>query len=95
MVPNPGTKARASAIKPLNAPTPVTVNADERGMPMSVSAGGKVNQVVAIEDMWKINDEWWRGPDKEIERVYFHTRLSDGRPVTLFHDLAIDIWFRQ
>ncbi len=95
MVPNPGTKARASAIKPLNAPTPVTVNVDERGMPMSVSAGGKVNEVAAIEDMWKINDEWWRGPGKEIERVYFHTRLADGRPVTLFHDLAQDDWFRQ
>ena len=95
MVPNSGTKARASAIKPLNAPTQVTVNADERGMPSSVSVRGKMNKVVAIEDMWKINDEWWRGPDKEIERVYFHTRLSDGRPVTLFHDLAADGWFRQ
>ena len=95
MVPNSGTQARASAIKPLNAPTPVTVNVDERGRPSSVSVRDKVNEIVAIEDMWKINDEWWRGPDKEIERVYFHTRLFDGRPVTLFHDLVADGWFKQ
>ncbi len=95
MVPNPRTQARARAIKPLNAPIPVTVSADERGMPMSVSVNKKAHEVAAIEDMWKINDEWWRGPGKEIERVYFHTRLADGRPVTLFHDLAVDDWFRQ
>ena len=95
MVPNSGTKARASAIKLLNAPTPVTVNVDERGMPSSVSVRDKVNEIVAIEDMWKINDEWWRGPDKEIERVYFHTRLFDGRSVTLFNDLVTDGWFKQ
>ncbi len=95
MVPNPRTQARARAIKPLNAPAPVTVSADERGMPLSLSVGGKTNEVAAIQDMWKINDEWWRGPGKEIERVYFHARLADGRPVTLFHDLALDTWFRQ
>lgn len=99
MVPNPRTQARARAIKPLNAPTPVTVSADARGMPMSVSFGQmdkrKTHEVAAIEDMWKINDEWWRGQEIEIERVYFHTRLVDGRPVTLFHNLAGDEWFRQ
>ena len=91
MVPNPRTQARARAIKPLNAPVTVAVIADKRGMPLSVSS----NEVAAIEDMWKINDEWWRGPEKEIERVYFHACLADGRPVTLFHDLAVDEWFRQ
>ncbi len=95
MVTNPRTQARTSAIKPLNAPTPVTVSADDRGMPLSVSYGNRLHKVAAVEDMWKINDEWWRGPEKEIERVYFHTRLVDGRPITLFHDLAIDTWFRQ
>ena len=81
----------------------MTVNADERGMPLSFSsgnsvgkrAGRKIYEVVAMEDMWKINDEWWRGPEMEIERVYFRARLTDGRPVTLFHNLATDAWFRQ
>ena len=95
MVPNPGTQARARAIKPLNAPAPVTVSADERGMPLSFSFGRRTYEVVATEDMWKINDEWWRGPEMEIERVYFRAQLADGRPVTLFHDLALDTWFRQ
>jgi hypothetical protein len=95
MVPNSGTKARARAIKPLNAPTAVAVSANERGMPESLSYGKKVYEVASIEDMWKINDEWWRGQEMEIERVYFNARLTDGRPVTLFHNLAVDEWFRQ
>ena len=95
MVPNPGTKARARAIKPLNAPAPVTVSADERGTPLSVSYGNRANEVAAIEDMWKINDEWWRGPSQEIERVYFEVLLEDGRRVTVFHDLVRGEWFRQ
>ena len=95
MVPNPRAQTRARAIKPLNAPAPVTVSADERGMPLSFSFGKRTYEVVATEDMWKINDEWWRGDGKEIERVYFRARLADGRPVTLFHDLALDAWFRQ
>ncbi len=99
MVPNPRAQARARAIKPLNAPAPVTVSADELGMPLSFSSGQVVTrtayEIVAVEDMWKINDEWWRGPEMEIERVYFRARLADGRPITLFHDLALDAWFRQ
>ena len=95
MVPNPGTKARASAIKPLNAPAPVTVKADERGMQMSVSGGGKVNQVVAIEDMWKINDEWWRGPEEEIARLYYTVRLENDQQLTVYLDLVANSWYRQ
>jgi hypothetical protein len=51
--------------------------------------------VASIEDTWKINDEWWRGPGQEIERVYFEVLLADGRRVTLFHDLVSSEWFRQ
>ena len=73
----------------------VTVTANERGMPLSFSSGKSTHQVAVTEDMWKINDEWWRGPGQEIERVYFRVLLADGRPITLFHDLVRNAWFRQ
>jgi len=48
-----------------------------------------------VEDVWKINDEWWRGTDHRIERIYFDLLLQTGRRVTLFHDIARDAWRRQ
>ena len=38
--------------------------------------------VSQIDDIWKINDEWWRGPDEEIERLYFSLTLENGQHVT-------------
>ena len=51
--------------------------------------------VAFIVDIWKINDEWWRGRDEEIERMYFDLLLENGRHMTVFHDLIRDVWYRQ
>lgn len=51
--------------------------------------------VSQVEDIWKINDEWWRGPDEEIERIYFSLTLENGQHVTVFHDLTSRTWRRQ
>ena len=51
--------------------------------------------VSQVDDIWKINDEWWRGPDEEIERLYFSLTLENGQHVTVFHDLARRTWRRQ
>lgn len=51
--------------------------------------------VVSVEDFWKINDEWWRGEEQEIERVYFDLILQSSQRLTVFHDLVRDEWFRQ
>ena len=51
--------------------------------------------VSQIDDIWKINDEWWRGPDEEIERLYFSLTLENGQHVTVFHDLTRRVWRRQ
>lgn len=51
--------------------------------------------VTSIEDFWKINDEWWRGEEQEIERVYFDLVLQSSQRLTVFHDLVGDEWFRQ
>lgn len=115
MVQNSRTATRPRAIKPLNAPESVKVQADATGTPEKVSVTlrglrsrarvpsvltrqspqGPWLSVTFITDAWKINDEWWRGRDEEIERMYFDLLLENGRHMTVFHDLIRDVWYRQ
>lgn len=61
----------------------------------AIRTDGQWMSVVSIEDLWKINDEWWRGEDQEIERVYFALTLENSQRLTIFHDLVRDEWSRQ
>lgn len=61
----------------------------------AIRTDGQWMDVVSIEDLWKINDEWWRGEDQEIERVYFDLMLENNQRLTIFHDLVRDEWSRQ
>ena len=56
---------------------------------------GKWMLVAEIDDIWKINDEWWRGPDEEIARLYYVLRLGSGQKLSIYLDLATNIWYRQ
>ncbi len=51
--------------------------------------------VAAIDDRWKVNDEWWRGPDEEIERMYYSLLLESGHKVVVYQDMRSGGWFRQ
>ena len=61
----------------------------------AIRSDGQWMTVISIEDFWKINDEWWRGEEQEIERVYFDLVLESSQRLTVFHDLVRDEWFRQ
>lgn len=109
MVKNPGAAARSGAIKPLNAPLPVRVRTDAGGNPTAVCIPAMTSHahtrtshgvgpwlpVASVEDIWKINDEWWRGEESRIERIYFELLLESGRRVTVFHDVTRCAWHRQ
>ena len=56
---------------------------------------GKWVQVVEIENLWKVNDEWWRGPEEEIARLYYVLRLQNGQQLTIYLDLIVNNWYRQ
>ena len=56
---------------------------------------GKWITVVKIENLWKVNDEWWRGPDEEIARLYYTIRLSTDQLITVYLDLKTSKWYRQ
>ena len=125
MVKDSGAPARTGAIKPLNAPQPISVRTDGEGRPAAVrmetpAAGrglppgaprrgreprvsrlrslrsdGEWIAVAGVGNLWKINDEWWRGQREEIERVYYVLVLQNGQSVTVFHDMTTHEWHRQ
>ena len=51
--------------------------------------------VASIDDRWKVNEEWWRGQDQRIERMYYSVLLENGQRITVFHDMTKNEWFRQ
>ena len=81
-----------------NNPHPSPLPTGERGYRPTQStlvSDGKWMQVAEIDDIWKVNDEWWRGPDEEIARLYYVLRLESGQQLTIYIDLTNNIWYRQ
>jgi hypothetical protein len=92
MVENSGTSGGAGGLRLLNQPKPAAVEASVDGEPAAIVVQGRFQHVRAINDSWRIDDEWWRD---EIARRYFAIELENGRKMTVFHDLIGDGWFAQ
>ena len=93
MVKNTREAPGAGPIRPLNLPTPVAVEEDERHRPVSLTLRGRRLKVAAIEDAWEIADEWWR--PKPVHRAYYAVIMEDGTKVTVFRDLVTGAWYVQ
>jgi hypothetical protein len=92
MVADTGKTLRADAGRPVNAPEPVQVEEGESGFPAAVRA--KRRQVVAaIEDRWRLDDEWWRR--EPVSRLYYSVRLATGHRMVLYKDLVSGEWYKQ
>lgn len=81
----------AASIRSINQPRLVAVEADEKGLPLEVRQRGS-KRVAAIQDVWRIDDEWWRDL---ISRRYFQIVLDSGEIRTIYHDLVSGEWFEQ
>lgn len=84
--------SRAGQLRYLNAPRPIRVLADPRGVPKSVVLARKAHPVARIRDRWRIDDAWWRDP---IQRMYWELELQDGRLLTVYHDQVAGQWYEQ
>jgi len=73
----------------LGAPDLVSVEADERGVPLAVGPA----PVDSIREEWVVEDRWWTG--RPLRRRYFELVLTDGRNVVIFRDLLGGGWFTQ
>lgn len=92
MVKNSRTPASTGGLLPLNLPLPAAVVADSAGVPTMVLMHGTLRPVVAINDRWRIDDEWWR---TEIRRQYFALELEGGIRTMVFHDCLTGDWYTQ
>ncbi len=93
MVQNTGTPGSVGAIRPLRAPADLEVEVGDDGLPRVIVLGGLPLQVTAVQDRWRIDDEWWR--PRPISRTYHYLVLEDGRTLTAFQDQTTSRWYRQ
>jgi hypothetical protein len=84
--------APGERLRPLGLPRPVRVRVDARGEPVAVMGRRGPARVMAIREVWRIDDEWWRRP---LSRLYYALTLETGRAVTLYRDLVEDRWYLQ
>ena len=77
-----GDLKQGSAFFAKNAKRPVALRLHERWF-----------EVESVEDIWRIDDEWWR--ERAVSRMYYRCTVNSGMPVTVFHDLVGGKWYRQ
>ncbi|UCE98471.1 MAG: hypothetical protein JSV74_03125 [Dehalococcoidia bacterium] len=68
------------------------VKEDKAGFPIKVGLP-EWHVITAIEDYWRIDDEWWRS--KPVSRIYYDVHLDSGQQMMLYRDLVAASWYRQ
>ena len=79
----------------LKVPRPLVVETEagpDGPAPRWVTWRGTRRAVAAVEDDWRVDDEWWRD---EVSRHYFAVTLADGCQLTLFLDRIAGTWWEQ
>ena len=92
MVQNSGKTLCPGAFKPVNLPEPVRVEEAGPDSPAAVRTPAR-QEVKAIEDRWRIDDEWWRS--EPISRLYYAVLLASGQRLVIYKDLATGKWYKQ
>jgi hypothetical protein len=93
MVSNPGATPGSEPLRPVNPPIPVEVRENARQFPVSVHSKGRWRSVVSIDEVWSIDEEWWR--ERPIVRMYYRVILEGDRPITVFRDMLDGAWYQQ
>ena len=93
MVQNPRETSGPGPLRPLNPPIPIEVEESQLRTPVFIVLGGRRLKVASIDDLWEIEEEWWR--EKPIARRYYQITTEDGRRITIFRDLVEGGWYRQ
>ncbi len=93
MLKDPGTQVRAHRLRPLAAPKRAQVEADASGRLRALRFEGALRPVAAVQDRWRIDDEWWR--ETAVSRMYYQLQLEGGRVVTVYRDLSGGAWWLQ
>jgi hypothetical protein len=86
------TAARADQLRSLNRPQEIRVRTTGRGRPAEIRTGRGRQAVREIQDVWRIDDEWWREP---ISRFYYRVLLDNGHLCTVYQDQIREKWYMQ
>jgi hypothetical protein len=92
----PGTPS--AALRALGLPLPIRVRTNEAGLPVELlvprrgaaplaqqsSADARRHAVEAIEEVWRVAEEWWR--ERPVGRTYVRLLVDGGRPLTVYRD---------
>ena len=78
--------------KPLNLPEAIFVKEGPSGSPIAVKLKQR-HPIIAIEDCWRIDDEWWR--TEPVSRLYYAVILDSGRRMVLSNNLIDKHWYQQ
>jgi hypothetical protein len=78
--------------EPLNMPEAVFVEEGPSGSPVAVKLKQR-HTIIAIEDCWRIDDEWWR--TEPVSRIYYAAILDSGRRMIICKNLIDKHWYQQ
>lgn len=92
MVADTGKTLRTDSIKPVNLPEPLQVEECPGGLPTAVRLKRR-QKIIAVEDCWRIDDEWWRS--EPVSRLYYAVILASGQRLVLSKNLINNSWYRQ
>jgi len=70
----------------------VRVEEGPDSLPMAVRLPRR-QRIAAIEDKWRIDDEWWR--KEPVSRLYYAVMLAAGQRLVLYKDLVSGEWYKQ
>ena len=87
-----------SAGRPAAVDIPLTINShptfSRRLAQQQLSPSKLVAQkITAINDLWQVNDEWWR--EYPISRRYYQITTQNDRRLTIFQDGMNGNWYWQ
>ena len=92
MVADTGKTLRTDTSKSVNLPELLTVEESTDGSPTAVKLKRR-QKIIAIEDSWRIDDEWWRS--EAVSRLYYAVILASGQRMVLTKNLIDKCWYRQ
>ena len=81
--------APASAVRRINAPVPVRVEAHVDGSPRRVNRV----EVALVREEWRVVDRWWT--ENPVSRRYFDVVLAGGEHAVVYLDEEVGRWFSQ
>ncbi len=76
----------------LGPPVPLSIDVllNGDGQPGRLLFGGGARVVLAVDEQWRDERQWWASP---IRRDYFRVQLADGSLRNIFQDLVTGAWF--